>query len=104
MIGLGNAGTTAVAIKGTKISGKGDKSLPGVASFSWDTNKGKGTYQTGLLPATTTGITTAATGGTNVSFATSITLLNNTTALLGIQSGIGLFVKGHGWVAPNPSK
>lgn len=49
----------SLSTKGTKSAGKGDKKGANIASFSLDQKSGKGSFSTGVLLATDTGISTA---------------------------------------------
>lgn len=59
-IGSGFASFITLGGKGTKVSGKGDKKGPNIATFSLDSKSGKGAFSTGVLPSSSTGIVSAS--------------------------------------------
>ena len=89
-----------LAPKGTKLSFKGgDKTSADVTAFTLDTNKGKGAYTTGLIPATQSGIPIAqtSTSTTPIFFANSLTFKANTTTIFGVSSSLLIAPKSKKW-------
>jgi hypothetical protein len=108
VVSIGNSFTDDVGVSAAKGTVKStDKKKPTDAEVLklQLSNKGKGSVQTGFLPATATGIKAAKSGATGANFALGVVLKQGTNVTFSGEGGAPLFNKSNkSWTSANPTK